>query len=38
VNSDRPAYVGEHFAALHQGMTEDQAERLAQNSLGARLT
>lgn len=43
VNSDDPAYfggyVGENFLALHQhlGMTQDQARRLAQNSLDARL-
>ncbi len=43
VNSDDPAYFGgyvtENFAALHEhlGMTEDQAKRLAQNSLDARL-
>ncbi|TBU78602.1 adenosine deaminase [Pseudomonas daroniae] len=43
VNSDDPAYFGgyvsENFAALHQGlgMSEDQARRLAQNSLEARL-
>ncbi|WPC04458.1 adenosine deaminase [Pseudomonas benzenivorans] len=43
VNSDDPAYfggyVGENFAALHEhlGMTEEQAQRLAQNSLDARL-
>ncbi|WP_017937439.1 adenosine deaminase [Zestomonas thermotolerans] len=43
VNSDDPAYFGgyvtENFAALHEhlGMTEDQARRLAQNSLDARL-
>ena len=43
VNSDDPAYFGgyvsENFAALHQGlgMSEDQARRLAQNSLDARL-
>ncbi|MES2820506.1 MAG: adenosine deaminase [Pseudomonadota bacterium] len=43
VNSDDPAYFGgyvtENFAALHQhlGMTQDQAKRLAQNSLEARL-
>ncbi|WP_439887477.1 adenosine deaminase [Pseudomonas sp. MBLB4123] len=43
VNSDDPAYfggyVGENFAALHEhlGMTEEQARRLAQNSLDARL-
>ncbi|RJG13367.1 adenosine deaminase [Pseudomonas cavernicola] len=43
VNSDDPAYFGgyvtENFAALHQslGMTEEQAKRLAQNSLDARL-
>ena len=43
VNSDDPAYfggyVGENFAALHEhlGMTREQAERLAQNSLDARL-
>ncbi|UTW06638.1 adenosine deaminase [Pseudomonas benzenivorans] len=44
VNSDDPAYfggyAGENFAALHEhlGMTREQAERLAQNSLDARLT
>lgn len=43
VNSDDPAYFGgyvsENFAALHQhlGMTKEQARRLAQNSLDARL-
>lgn len=43
VNSDDPAYFGgyvtENFMALHGslGMTEDQARRLAQNSLDARL-
>ncbi|AYC31498.1 adenosine deaminase [Pseudomonas cavernae] len=43
VNSDDPAYFGgyvtENFAALHEGlgMTEEQAKRLAQNSLEARL-
>ncbi len=43
VNSDDPAYFGgyvtENFMALHEslGMTEDQARRLAQNSLDARL-
>ncbi|NWL77571.1 adenosine deaminase [Pseudomonas taiwanensis] len=43
VNSDDPAYFGgyvtENFAALHEhlGMTENQAKRLAQNSLDARL-
>lgn len=43
VNSDDPAYfggyVGENFLALHQhlGMTQEQARRLAQNSLDARL-
>jgi len=43
VNSDDPAYFGgyvtENFMALHQGlgMTEQQARRLAQNSLDARL-
>ncbi len=43
VNSDDPAYFGgyvtENFVALHEslGMTEDQARRLAQNSLDARL-
>lgn len=43
VNSDDPAYFGgyvtENFYALHQslGMSEDQAKRLAQNSLDARL-
>ncbi|MBS7664004.1 adenosine deaminase [Pseudomonas lalucatii] len=43
VNSDDPAYfggyVGENFAALHEhlGMSEEQARRLAQNSLDARL-
>ncbi|MCQ4240106.1 adenosine deaminase [Stutzerimonas stutzeri] len=43
VNSDDPAYFGgyvtENFMALHKslGMTEDQARRLAQNSLDARL-
>ena len=43
VNSDDPAYfggyVGENFAALHDslGMTQEQAERLARNSLDARL-
>ncbi|MCQ2030160.1 adenosine deaminase [Stutzerimonas zhaodongensis] len=43
VNSDDPAYFGgyvtENFMALHDslGMTEDQARRLAQNSLDARL-
>lgn len=40
MNSDHPAYVGEHFAALHQhlDMPEAQAKRLGQNSLDARLT
>ena len=44
VNSDDPAYfggyVGENFAALHDslGMTQEQAERLAKNSLEARLS
>ncbi|UFH49044.1 adenosine deaminase [Pseudomonas sp. KNUC1026] len=44
VNSDDPAYFGgyltENFHALHEhlGMTQDQARRLAQNSLDARLT
>lgn len=43
VNSDDPAYFGgyvnENFMALHEslGMTQDQARRLAQNSLDARL-
>ena len=43
VNSDDPAYFGgyvtENFHALHThlGMTQDQATRLAQNSLDARL-
>ncbi len=43
VNSDDPAYFGgyvtENFMALHEslGMTEEQARRLAQNSLDARL-
>lgn len=43
VNSDDPAYFGgyvtENFQALHEslGMTQDQARRLAQNSLEARL-
>ncbi|WP_282340783.1 MULTISPECIES: adenosine deaminase [Pseudomonas] len=43
VNSDDPAYFGgyvtENFQALHEslGMTQDQARRLAQNSLDARL-
>ncbi|WP_263140594.1 adenosine deaminase [Pseudomonas sp. RIT-PI-AD] len=43
VNSDDPAYFGgyvtENFQALHDslGMTEEQARRLAQNSLDARL-
>ncbi|GAB6388177.1 adenosine deaminase [Stutzerimonas marianensis] len=43
VNSDDPAYFGgyvtENFMTLHEslGMTEDQARRLAQNSLDARL-
>lgn len=43
VNSDDPAYFGgyvtENFNALyeHLGMTQDQAKRLAQNSLDARL-
>ncbi|WP_028696517.1 adenosine deaminase [Pseudomonas cremoricolorata] len=43
VNSDDPAYFGgyvtENFHALHEhlGMTQDQAHRLAQNSLDARL-
>lgn len=43
VNSDDPAYFGgyvtENFMALHDalGMTEAQAERLARNSLEARL-
>ncbi len=43
VNSDDPAYfggyVGENFAALERdlGMTREQAARLAQNSLDARL-
>ncbi|MBT8767977.1 adenosine deaminase [Metapseudomonas boanensis] len=43
VNSDDPAYFGgyvtENFAALHEhlGMTQEQARRLAQNSLDARL-
>jgi adenosine deaminase len=43
VNSDDPAYfggyVGENFQALHDslGMTREQAQRLAQNSLDARL-
>ena len=43
VNSDDPAYFGgyvsENFAALHDslGMTREQAQRLAQNSLDARL-
>lgn len=38
MNSDHPAYVGEHFAALLQGMTEAQVKGLTQNSLDARLT
>ena len=43
VNSDDPAYFGgyvtENFMVLHEslGMTEEQARRLAQNSLDARL-
>jgi len=43
VNSDDPAYFGgyvtENFMALHEslGMTREQAERLIQNSLDARL-
>ncbi|WP_443192470.1 adenosine deaminase [Pseudomonas indica] len=43
VNSDDPAYFGgyvtENFAALHEslGMSQDQARRLTQNSLDARL-
>jgi adenosine deaminase len=43
VNSDDPAYFGgyvtENLHALHTalGMTQDQAKRLAQNSLDARL-
>lgn len=43
VNSDDPAYFGgyvtENFMALYEslGMTQDQAKRLAQNSLDARL-
>ncbi|WP_191485801.1 adenosine deaminase [Pseudomonas sp. FEN] len=43
VNSDDPAYFGgyvtENFYALHThlGMTKEQAQRLAQNSLDARL-
>lgn len=43
VNSDDPAYFGgyvmENFQALHDdlGMTEDQARRLAKNSMDARL-
>ena len=43
VNSDDPAYFGgyvtENFVALHDslGMTREQAQRLAQNSLDARL-
>ncbi|WXL26764.1 adenosine deaminase [Ectopseudomonas mendocina] len=43
VNSDDPAYfggyVGENFAALYDSlnMTKEQAQRLAQNSLDARL-
>ena len=43
VNSDDPAYFGgyvtENYMALHEslGMTEQQAQRLAQNSLDARL-
>lgn len=43
VNSDDPAYFGgyvnENFQALHEhlGMTREQAQRLAQNSLDARL-
>ena len=43
VNSDDPAYFGgyltENFQALHSGlgMTEQQAQRLADNSLNARL-
>jgi len=43
VNSDDPAYFGgyvtENFHALYTslGMTQDQARRLAQNSLDARL-
>lgn len=43
VNSDDPAYFGgyltENFHALHQGlgMTQQQAQRLAENSLNARL-
>ncbi|MBB3102388.1 adenosine deaminase [Azomonas macrocytogenes] len=44
VNSDDPAYFGgyvmENFQALHDGlgMTDDQARRLARNSLEARLS
>ena len=43
VNSDDPAYFGgyvtENFMALHDslGMTREQAQRLAQNSLDARM-
>jgi adenosine deaminase len=43
VNSDDPAYFGgyvtENFIALHEGlgMSREQAQRLAQNSLDARL-
>ncbi len=43
VNSDDPAYFGgyltENFQALHEGlgMTQQQAQRLAENSLNARL-
>ena len=43
VNSDDPAdfggYVTENFQALHEhlGMTQEQAQRLAQNSLDVRL-
>jgi len=43
VNSDDPAYFGgyitENFHALHEhlGMTQDQARRLAANSMDARL-
>jgi len=43
VNSDDPAYFGgyvlENFTALRDslGMTEDQARRLALNSMNARL-
>ena len=43
INSDDPAYFGgyvtENFHALHTdlGMTRQQAQRLAENSLNARL-